>query len=77
MNRINNVFGKGDNIYSPGDGIKSLPANGVPTTYSSTITVTQAPTGWNEPSYPAWAVPTTGYGSKCFYKTGCHRHGEE
>ncbi|GAB7356757.1 hypothetical protein MBLNU459_g7657t2 [Dothideomycetes sp. NU459] len=63
INKISNVFGHADSVYGVNDGLEALPSNGPPTSYTSTYTVTQAPTGYVEPTYPAWAVPTTGYGT--------------
>lgn len=65
VNKIQNIYGKGDDVYGANDGLKTLPAAGAPTAYSSAYTITQAPSGWTTPAYPTWAVPTTGYGSKC------------
>jgi hypothetical protein len=64
VNKINNVFGKGDNSYGPNNGIKTLAPGETPVPYTSTITVTASPTDWVVPPSPTWAVPNTGYGSK-------------
>ncbi|RAH46337.1 putative rhamnogalacturonase [Aspergillus brunneoviolaceus CBS 621.78] len=63
VNKINNVFGTGDNSYGANDGIKSLAPGATPTTYTSTYTITASPTGWTAPASPTWAVPSTGYGT--------------
>ncbi|THV50658.1 hypothetical protein BGAL_0141g00070 [Botrytis galanthina] len=65
VNHISNIFGQGDNIYGTNDGLVSLGAGENPKikTYTSTYTITSAPTGWATPTWPSWAVPTTGYGT--------------
>ncbi|TGO89471.1 hypothetical protein BPOR_0108g00190 [Botrytis porri] len=65
VNHISNIFGQGDNVYGTNDGIVSLGAGVDPKTktYTSTYTITSAPTGWATPTWPSWAVPTTGYGT--------------
>ncbi|PWY67145.1 pectin lyase-like protein [Aspergillus heteromorphus CBS 117.55] len=63
VNKINNVFGTGDDSYGPQDGISSLSPGAVPHLYTSTYTITASPTGWVAPTYPAWAAPSTGYGT--------------
>ncbi|KAJ8066220.1 hypothetical protein OCU04_005304 [Sclerotinia nivalis] len=72
VNHISNVFGVGDDVYGSNNGIVKLAQGEDPKseTYTSTYTITSAPTGWATPTWPAWAVPTTGYGSKycfCFF----------
>jgi hypothetical protein len=64
VNKINNVFGAGDNSYGANDGIQSLQGTQSPYTYTSTYTVTATPSAWSAPSTPTWAAPSTGYGSK-------------
>ncbi|OOF93266.1 glycoside hydrolase family 28 protein [Aspergillus carbonarius ITEM 5010] len=63
VNKINNIFGTGDDSYGPNDGIASLASGATPTTYTSTYTITASPTGWVAPTSPAWAAPSTGYGT--------------
>ncbi|KAM0128899.1 hypothetical protein ACHAP3_008068 [Botrytis cinerea] len=65
VNHISNIFGQGDDVYGTNDGLVSLGAGEDPKTktYTSTYTVTSAPTGWATPTWPSWAVPTTGYGT--------------
>ncbi|TGO65657.1 hypothetical protein BOTNAR_0075g00070 [Botryotinia narcissicola] len=65
VNHISNIFGQGDNVYGTNDGLVSLGAGENPKTktYTSTYTITSAPTGWATPTWPSWAVPTTGYGT--------------
>jgi hypothetical protein len=64
VNKVNNVFGRGDDSYGPSNGLVSLAAGEQPHTYTSTYTITASPTGWVAPDLPTWAVPSTGYGSK-------------
>jgi hypothetical protein len=64
VNQISNIFGEGDDSYSPNNGVRTLAPGETPTAYTSSITVTASPTGWVAPSLPTWAVPNTGYGSK-------------
>ncbi|TGO10282.1 hypothetical protein BTUL_0139g00070 [Botrytis tulipae] len=65
VNHISNIFGQGDNVYGTNDGLVSLGTGENPKTktYTSTYTITSAPTGWATPTWPSWAVPTTGYGT--------------
>ncbi|KAJ5676194.1 CAZyme family GH28 [Penicillium macrosclerotiorum] len=63
VNKISNIFGNGDDSYGANDGIKSLASGESPYTYTSTYTITASPTGWEAPTTPTWAVPSTGYGS--------------
>ena len=65
VNKINNFYGKGVGVYTYGanNGLGITKTAGATPTFTSTITVTASPTGWVAPTYPAWAVPTTGYGS--------------
>jgi hypothetical protein len=65
VNKISNVFGTGDDSYGPNDGIRALAPGEAPAPYTSTITITASPTGWVVPPSPTWALPNTGYGSKC------------
>lgn len=62
VNKINNIFGSGDDSYGANDGIKT-PTESL-YTYTSTYTVTATPSDWYAPSTPTWAAPSTGYGSK-------------
>lgn len=64
VNKINNIFGSGDDSYGANDGIQPLKATESPYTYTSTYTVTATPSQWSAPSTPTWAAPSTGYGSK-------------
>jgi rhamnogalacturonan hydrolase len=64
VNKIQNVFGTGDDSYGDNDGIATLVAGETPTPYTSTYTVTASPTNWVEPASPTWAAPSTGYGSE-------------
>jgi rhamnogalacturonan hydrolase len=66
VNKINNIYGtgEGDYLYGPNDGLKTLAPGADPTTYTSTYMITTAPSGWTDPPFPAWAAPSTGYGSK-------------
>ncbi|KAJ5713615.1 uncharacterized protein N7483_010796 [Penicillium malachiteum] len=63
VNKINNVFGTGDDSYGTNDGIVSLASGESPYTYTSTYTVTASPTNWQAPTSPSWALPSTGYGT--------------
>ncbi|UDD55912.1 hypothetical protein AFCA_003497 [Aspergillus flavus] len=63
VNKISNVFGIGDGTYGVNDGIEELGVGEVPTAYTRTVTVTETPTGWVEPGLPAWAAPSTGFGT--------------
>lgn len=63
VNKIDNVFGVGDNSYGSNDGIVSLASGKSPYAYTSTYTVTASPTNWQVPTSPSWALPSTGYGS--------------
>ncbi|KAJ5740298.1 endo-rhamnogalacturonase F [Penicillium malachiteum] len=63
VNKINNVFGTGDDSYGTNDGIVSLAAGESPYAYTSTYTVTASPTNWQAPTSPSWALPSTGYGT--------------
>ncbi|KAJ5875740.1 uncharacterized protein N7473_013087 [Penicillium subrubescens] len=63
VNKINNVFGSGDNSYGVNNGIKTLSGTQSPYTYTSIYTVTATPTSWQAPSTPTWAAPSTGYGT--------------
>lgn len=65
VNHISNIFGVGDDVYGPNNGIVELAQGENPKseTYTSTYTITSAPTGWATPTWPAWAVATTGYGT--------------
>ena len=65
VNKISNVFGTGDGTYGVNDGIEPLGVGEVPTAaYTRTVTVTETPSGWVEPGLPAWAAPSTGFGSE-------------
>lgn len=64
VNKINNVFGKGDDSYGTNNGIETLAPGETPTTYTRTLTITASPTNWDIPPSPTWAIPNTGYGSK-------------
>ncbi|KAF4834847.1 Rhamnogalacturonase A [Colletotrichum tropicale] len=63
VNKINNIFGNGDNSYGVGDGIKPLTSKQSPTAYTSTYTISTTPTGWAVPPSPTWAAATTAYGT--------------
>ncbi|KAJ5355541.1 uncharacterized protein N7496_012753 [Penicillium cataractarum] len=63
VNKINNIFGSGDDSYGTNDGIKTLRASELPYTYTSSYTVTATPSDWYAPSTPTWAAPSTGYGT--------------
>ncbi|KAB8205934.1 pectin lyase fold/virulence factor [Aspergillus parasiticus] len=63
VNKISNVFGTGDGNYGVNDGIEVLGVGEVPTAYTRTVTVTETPTGWVKPGLPAWAAPSTGFGT--------------
>lgn len=67
LNRISNVFGRGDDSYGLDDGIPTLDPGEAPYTYTSTQTITASPTSWQAPTTPTWAVPSTGYGSKFYH----------
>lgn len=67
VNKISNIYGYGDDVYGPNDGLGILPAgttdaNTLPT-FTSAYTITASPTGWVAPAFPTWAVASTGYGS--------------
>ncbi|KAE8352875.1 pectin lyase fold/virulence factor [Aspergillus coremiiformis] len=63
VNRINNVFGTGDDSYGPHNGLAQLKSGEKPTPYTSRYTITATPTGWVKPASPTWAAPSTGYGT--------------
>ncbi|KAF4628371.1 hypothetical protein G7Y89_g9786 [Cudoniella acicularis] len=63
VNQISNVYGSGDDVYGPNDGIQVLEAGATPTAYTTSYTITTPPSGWTEPPSPAWAAPSTGYGT--------------
>ncbi|KKY20690.1 putative endo-rhamnogalacturonase f [Phaeomoniella chlamydospora] len=65
VNHVNNIYGTGDDVYGPNDGLGTLPSTSVSSlpTFTSTITVTTSPSGWVEPTLPTWAVASTGYGT--------------
>jgi hypothetical protein len=64
VNHVNNIYGKGDDVYGPNDGLGLVPigATALPI-FTSSYTITATPTGWAEPAFPTWAVANTGYGS--------------
>ncbi|ESZ98095.1 endo-rhamnogalacturonase F [Sclerotinia borealis F-4128] len=64
-NHISNVFGEGDDVYGVNNGLRVVSEGGdVRTeTFTSTVTVTRGPVEWASPTWPSWAVPTTGYRS--------------
>lgn len=66
VNKIDNVFGIGDDSYGPNNGLSSLSPGETPHTYTSTYTITASPTDWVAPTFPTWAAPSTGYGSMFF-----------
>lgn len=68
VNKISNIYGTGDDVYGPNDGLEVLEAGATPTAYTSAYTITVPPTGWTDPPEPAWAAPSTGYGSKSVLK---------
>lgn len=61
VNDISNVYGSSDNA---DDDIHTLAPGATPTTFTDLVTLTASPTGWVSPTYPAWVVGTTGYGSE-------------
>lgn len=61
---IQNVYGGGDDIYGANNGIELLAPAAEPTAYKASYTITAPPARWADPPSPAWAAPTTGYGSK-------------
>ena len=72
INHISNVYGTGDNVYGPNDGIQVLEVGATPTAYTSAYTITTPPAGWTDPPDPAWAAPSTGYGSKSLLTSNCN-----
>lgn len=66
VNKINNIYGYGDDVYGPNDGL-GVPPSGTTdvtlSTFTSSYTISASPTGWVEPAFPTWAVASTGYGS--------------
>jgi rhamnogalacturonan hydrolase len=64
INRIQNIYGGGDNVWGANNGIKTLTAGASPTPYTTSYIITAPPAGWTDPPYPAWAAPSTGYGCK-------------
>jgi rhamnogalacturonan hydrolase len=75
VNKINNIYGTGEGeyVYGSNDGLKTLAPGATPTTYTSAYTITAALTGWTDPPFPAWAAPSTVYGSDydhslCFFR---------
>ncbi|KAF4624554.1 hypothetical protein G7Y89_g13617 [Cudoniella acicularis] len=63
INHINNFYGVGDDVYGPNNGLKILEPGATPTTYTSAYTITASPTGWVQPTAPAWAAGSTGWGT--------------
>lgn len=64
VNHISNIYGTGDDSYGTNDGIPELAVGATPTAYTSAYTITEPPAGWTVPPDPAWAAPSTGWGSK-------------
>lgn len=46
VNQISNIYGTGDNVYVPNNGIAKLEPGATPTTYTTAYTITAPPTGW-------------------------------
>lgn len=67
INKINNVYGHGDAVYGPNNGLGVADGHSPLPTFTHAVTVTASPTGWVEPVFPTWAVASTGYGSKRFF----------
>lgn len=63
-NQIANFFGTGDDVYGPNNGLKTLSAGEIATSYTTSVSLTASPTGWTVPTVPVWAVGCSGYGSK-------------
>lgn len=63
VNKINNIYGYGDDVYGLNDGLGVPPGGTALPTFTSSYTITASPTGWKEPAFPTWAVASTGYGS--------------
>lgn len=63
VNKINNAYGHGDNVYSPNNGLGVSNGQSPLPTFTHAVTVTTSPPGWVSPTFPAWAVASTGYGS--------------
>jgi hypothetical protein len=61
-NQISNIYGTGDDSYGTNE-IPILAAGETPTVYTSTYTITTPPAGWTVPPDPAWAAPSTGWGT--------------
>jgi hypothetical protein len=54
INKINNVYSNGDDVYGFNDGLKTLESGATPTTYTTGMpTVTAVPAGWTDPPFPA------------------------
>ncbi|KIM93395.1 glycoside hydrolase family 28 protein [Oidiodendron maius Zn] len=66
VNKINNIYGYGDDVYGPNDGL-GIPPSGTTdvtlSTFTSSYTISASPTGWVEPAFPTWAAASTGYGT--------------
>ncbi|QSZ37639.1 hypothetical protein DSL72_008738 [Monilinia vaccinii-corymbosi] len=65
VNKISNIFGTGDDVYGPNNGIVTLGEgeSAKSKRYTNTYTITDKPAGWEMPNWPAWAAPVTGYGT--------------
>jgi hypothetical protein len=63
INKINNAYGHGDNVYGTNDGLGVANGQNPLPTFTHAVTVTASPTGWVSPTFPSWALASTGYGS--------------
>ncbi|KAN0108708.1 glycoside hydrolase family 28 protein [Hyaloscypha variabilis] len=63
VNQIQNIYGDGDDSYGTDNGIEVLAPGAKPMAYTTSYTITAAPAGWTDPPSPAWAAPSTGYGT--------------
>ncbi|RDW60616.1 endo-rhamnogalacturonase F [Coleophoma cylindrospora] len=63
VNQISNVFATPGNGNDASYDIPTLVENQEPTAYTSLVTLTTTPPGWTVPTWPAWAAPSTGYGT--------------
>jgi rhamnogalacturonan hydrolase len=63
INKINNAYGHGDAVYGANNGLGIADGHTPLPTFTHAVTVTASPTGWVAPTFPPWALPSTGYGS--------------